>query len=158
MASISAAVAIGMVVNGVSINAAYLQAEKPPCELTQERARAWRSEKLVAIEQKVGKWCVVGAMRGQSWVSEQWAERTPGKSEGWRVTIPLSQPSINGDRALALGLDVFDQATKTRVLVNRFSSRSQDTSPKLQRSQSGDVLLTAPHPDGGSFTVTVSRP
>lgn len=158
MSSISAAVAIGMVVNGVSINASYLQAEKPPCQLTEERARAWRSEKLVAIEQKVGKWCVVGAMRGQSWVSEQWAERTPGKSEGWRVTIPVSQPTISGARALASGLDVFDHATKTRVLVSRSSARSHDVSPKLQRSQSGDVLLTAPHPDGGSFTVTVSRP
>lgn len=83
---------LALQIGGIDLDATYLRGDRPGCAITAQRAKDWRREGRAAIEQRVGKWCVVGAVIGDQWVAEQWdSDAPPNQAQGWRVRIPLRQ-------------------------------------------------------------------
>jgi len=117
-----AAVTLSLVVNQVPMTAIFLQDPRPPCELTQLRAAAWKKEGILAVQHRVGQWCSVGAVSNGQWIAEQWRRSaSANKSEGWSIQIPLQTPSgqtqsVSGLRQInGFGLDVKDQSIQSRL-------------------------------------------
>lgn len=84
---------LSLVVNGLPMQASYLQSDRDGCDAAQETARLWQKDlRVKPVQTRLDGWCTVGAVIGSQWVSEQW--RTPmvsGKTSGWRVVIPLGE-------------------------------------------------------------------
>lgn len=126
---------LSLLVNGVPLQATYLQGDRDGCDAVRDTARQWQKQHGVqAVHTKLDGWCTVGAVISGQWVSEQWrTQRIHGKANGWRVVIALAQrgavpPSMGSHQAPDVNqwhLDVFDPEIATRIRY-RQSLRSLD--------------------------------
>lgn len=91
--SVAGATVLSLLMNGVPVQATYLQSDRNGCDVTRETARTWNKESQVhAVETRVGDWCSVGAIISGQWVSEQWrVQMVNGKTTGWRIVMPLNK-------------------------------------------------------------------
>lgn len=116
---------LSLLVNGVPLQATYLQGDRDGCDVVRETARQWQKHHGVqAAQVKLEGWCTVGAVISGQWVSEQWrTQRVLGKVTGWRVVIPLAQrqagvstgAGVHISDAHSWHLDVFDREIATRI-------------------------------------------
>lgn len=169
-------------VGGVDLNAAYLHSVQSGCAIASQRAQEWRREGRLAIEQQVGKWCVVGAVVGAEWIAEQWdSTASPGRARGWRIRIPLGQAAARTavtksdwpldvtDRHLGARiqmrhslqtLDDHHQATLMRLKkTDRLQAASTRELPggRLTTFAQGQVLLSGKEPLSGSYSILIQR-
>lgn len=178
----SALAGLALQVGGIDLNATYLHADRPGCVVAAQRAKDWRREGRVAIEQRAGKWCVVGAVVGDHWIAEQWdSDAPPGRAQGWRVRIPLRQmQSAPAPTQSDWPLDVIDRQLGARIQI-RHSLRALDDHHKasllsLQKQAGlhagatrdlrdgrlttfaqGQILLSGKDPLLGSYSILIQR-
>lgn len=159
-----ASVALSLVVNGISMQANLLHGNVSGCEMSAATAKQWRALGAIVTEQQIGAWCVVGKVADGFWHAEQWeAARTSSqRSRGWQVRIPLSAHKTGWYAPSRVGsswaLDVFDPEINARFRY-RQSYLSPDAHHKksLSLAQRHSIVMTRPHPDGGSFSVAIDR-
>lgn len=169
-------------VGGVDLNATYLHGDQSGCAIASQRAHEWRREGRVAIEQQVGKWCVVGTVVGDQWVAEQWdSTALPGRARGWRIRIPLRQAAARTAVAKSdWPLDLTDRHLGTRIRMRhslqtlddhhqaslmhlektvRLQAASTRELPggRLTTFAQGQVLLSGKEPLLGSYSILIQR-
>lgn len=186
----AAATALSMVINGVPVQATYLNGELDACQMSSRTAKHWRSSGKKVIEERVADWCTVGTVIADRWVSEQWRSPSSGSVRpsgrpafGWRIEMPLSSVgSPNSPGRVEWPLDILDFGISSRIrfrqsartldahhresqaLVGDFgkaipiaSTDSATSGFLLSQAGGGDLLLSGPHPDGGSYSIVIKR-
>ena len=161
----NAAASLSFVVNGVSLQAQLLQGTASGCDMAAHTARQWRADGFVVIEQRIGAWCVTGKVDKGVWLAEQWEPQLSSnkKSRGWFVRIPLNGSKSKAD-SLAYqprsiwDLDVFDHGIQANIRYRQSFSGVPDHHKKsIAASSKNALVLTHPHPDGGSYSVVIQR-
>lgn len=181
-AVLSVLASLALQVGGMDLNATYLQGDRPGCVIAAQRVKDWRQEGRVAVEQRIGKWCVAGAVVGDHWVAEQWdSDAPPARARGWRVLIPLRQKHSTDkaadpywpldviDRQLGVrlqmrhsldGLDNHHQASllslKQRVDPHAAMTRTLRDG-RLTTFSQGQILLSGKDPLLGSYSILIQR-
>lgn len=149
-----ALMSLALQVGGLDLDATYLHGDRPGCVIANQRAQEWRVQGLVAIERRVGKWCVVGAVMGGQWIAEQWnSDAPPHRAQGWRVRIPLRQVANPGaNHQSDWPLDVTDRRLGTRIRVRQsllaLDEHHQKSLSSLGRGVRGDDGVTRQLPGG----------
>lgn len=183
-ATAAGAVTLALMINGMPVQATYLQTDQDGCEAARRSAQEWRQTAGVhPVQTKVANWCVVGAVIAQQWVSEQWRTTSvAGKTAGWRIVMPLKAVVASDKDVIKQpwNLDVQDPGIATRIryrqslqsldLHHRESQRASgskevmssastadDRPLKISRDRNGEVLISGRHPDGGSYSVLIDR-
>lgn len=159
-----ASAALSLIVNGIPVQASFLNGSVPGCEMSAHTAKQWRSAGAFVVEQRVGDWCTVGRVAEGYWLAEQWQTNAfvGNRSRGWLVRIPLKRVQGVQDhphsRQAPWPLDVFDDEIKARIRYRQSFSLPDDHHQKSLRIAPHDALvLTRPHPDGGSYSVVIER-
>lgn len=160
-----AAAGLSLIVNGVPLQANFLQGNAPGCEMSGNTAKEWRSAGEVVVEQRVGAWCIAGKVAQGHWVAEQWRTGlTPGgRSSGWLVRIPLqgerkTQSSFSGAHRRFWPLDVYDVELKARFRFRQSPASFREHHQTSLASVPQDALVfTHPHPDGGSYSFVIEQ-
>jgi hypothetical protein len=159
-----ASAALSLVVNDIPLHAYLLHGNARGCEMAVFTAAQWRAAGAVVIEQRFGAWCVVGKVSEGFWHAEQWeAEGPRGKpSRGWQVRIPLSDRETAARTSYRIGkpwaLDVFDPELNARIRYRQSVSGLEFHHQKsMLLSKGSSLVMTRPHPDGGSFSVVIDR-
>lgn len=160
-----ATTALSLMVNGIPVNASFLKGNAAACEMSASTARNWRAAGAFVIEHYVGDWCIAGRVADGYWLAEQWRRglSTDKTSTGWLVRIPLkvqSRESLNvsSSRQNLWPLEVFDAEIKTRLKYRQSLASLRDHHRKsLSAAQKDALVLTHPHPDGGSYSVAIER-
>jgi hypothetical protein len=160
-----AASGLSLLINGVPVQANLLNGAASGCDMSAQTAKQWRNEGAFVVEQRVGVWCVAGTVREGVWLAEQWQEglSSDRRSRGWLIKIPLSQPP--GARRKSphtvqnpWALDVFDSEIKARVRYRQsLAEHDAHHRKSLAISGKGALVITQPHPDGGSYSVAIER-
>ena len=160
-----AAAGLSLIVNGVPVQANFLQGNALGCEMSGNTAKEWRAAGALVVEQRVGAWCIAGKVAQGHWVAEQWRTEPSfgGKSSGWLVRIPLqgerkTQRNFSGSRQAFWPLDVYDAELKTRVRFRQSPASFQEHHQKsLSAAPQNALVFTHPHPDGGSYSFVIER-
>lgn len=159
-----ASAALSLVVNDTPLQAHLLHGNARGCDMAVSTAAQWRAVGAVVIEKRIGAWCVVGKVSEGFWQAEQWeAEGPVGKtSKGWQVRIPLGDRKTAARAAYSLGnpwaLDVFDPELNTRIRYRQsYSGLEFHHQKTMLLSKGSSLVMTRPHPDGGSFSVVIDR-
>jgi hypothetical protein len=160
-----ASAALSLVINNVAVQANLLLGNANGCEMAAATAAQWRRSGAIVAEQRVGNWCVTGRVLNGHWLSEQWeaGPRKGEKSRGWLVQIPLRPQHVESrHRGAALdspwALDVLDPEIATRIRYRQsLSSPDAHHRKSLSLALKGALVLTHPHPDGGSYSVVIER-
>lgn len=178
----SALAGLALQVGGVEMNATFLQANQPGCVIAAQRAKDWRQEGKLAVEQRIGKWCVAGTVQNDYWVAEQWdADAPPSRAQGWRVRIPIRQiqntaqaanhywPFTVLDRHLNVrlqmrhSLQTLDDHHQASLLnlekqIGRHSGAVQHLPDgRLTTFDQGQILLSGRDPLRGSYSILIQR-
>lgn len=150
--SAAGAAMLSMMLNGVPIQATYMQAERDGCRLAEETANEWKKQTGVTpVQIRVANWCTVGAVIAGQWVSEQWrANVLNGKSSGWRIVMPLHRNvgALTADinqKDIAYDpwqLDVIDPQIATRIRY-RQSLKGLDAHHQESQLTTGKPLASA---------------
>lgn len=139
--SAAGAAMLSMMLNGLPIQATYLQGDRDGCRLAEETANDWKKQPGVTpVQIRVAQWCTVGAVISGQWVSEQWrADAINGRTSGWRIVMPLHKQVGTAAgihrRDLAQDpwqLDVIDPQIATRI---RYRQSLQGLDAHHQESQ-----------------------
>lgn len=159
-----ASATLSLIVNGTPVQASFLHGSAPGCEMSAHTATQWRSAGAVVVEQRAGDWCTVGRVADGYWLAEQWQAKASvgNKSRGWLVRIPLKREQgwrdSSHSRQSTWPLDVFDNEISARIRYRQSFDLPDDHHQKSLRSAPPDALvLTRPHPDGGSYSVVIER-
>ncbi len=159
-----AAATLSLVVNDIPLQASFMKGSAPGCEMSADTARQWRAAGDIVVEQQVGDWCIAGKVADGVWLAEQWSTTfsTDKKSRGWLVRIPLNKAGTRLEsppfRFSQWPLEVFDADLKTRVRYRQSFSQPADHHQKsISNVARGSLVLTRPHPDGGSYSVAIER-
>ncbi len=178
----SALTSLVLQVGGMDLAATYLQADRPGCAIAAQRAKDWRQEGRVAVEQRVGKWCVAGAVVGDHWVAEQWDSDAPSdRARGWRVRIPLRQMQTTDKAANPRWpFDVIDRQLGVRFQMRHSLQTLKDhhqasllslekqvnlhaavnrtlRDGQLTTFPRGQILLSGRDPLHGSYSILIQR-
>lgn len=173
---------LALQVGGMDLAATYLQGDRSGCAIAAQRAKGWRQEGRVAVEQRVGQWCVAGAVVGDHWVAEQWDADAPSdRARGWRVRIPLRQTQST-DKATnpRWPLDVTDRQLGVRFQMRHSLQTLEDhhqasllslgkqadvhtvatrslRDGRLTTFPQGQILLSGRDPLLGSYSLLIQR-
>lgn len=178
----TSAAVMSFVMNGVPIEARFMQSDAPACVLAKRQASEWRQQKHAVVEQRLADWCIAGAAIGGRWVSVQWRRHATDRyATGWHVEIPLNGSSRTAPVASAgsvWNFDLRDRSIGTRIRFRQSgahlashhadSGRSvgglaepavpNSTSPlRISRSPAGQLLVSGRHPDGGAYSILIER-
>ena len=157
-----AAASLSIVVNGVPLQANLLQGNVDGCSMAAHSAKQWRLAGQLVVKRQVGQWCVAGKVVDGNWIAEQWQSGVSGdrKSRGWLVqlALPRTGPRMPTLRPFPWQLDIFDPQISTRIRYWQ-SHLSRDAHDQRIRSYTPRhaLILTQPHPDGGSYSTVIER-
>ena len=185
MESLSAVVSTVMmsfVMNGVPVQARFMQANAHACDLVRRQALEWRQQKHMVVEKRVAEWCVAGTTINGRWVSVQWRQSDPRSlANGWHVEIPLQSSSrsvLEAQAPAPWAFDLQDRSINTRIRFRQSPSglsshhldssrwagaqaKELSTDPRapiqLSRLRDGQILLSGRHPEGGAYSVLIER-
>lgn len=157
IAGVVAAATSHWVINGLPLEATYLQSGSAGCAVATARANDWRKTGKRVVEQRVGQWCVVGTAIDGYWLSEQWQAQSISRkgAYGWRVRIPLRASFRTAlTKQSDWALDVLDPSISTRIQF-RSSLDSLDAHHQKSLRILGDGV---PHPQSSDPRNSAGNP
>lgn len=122
-ASVASSV-LSLMLNGVPIQASYLESKEAPCEAAKQAAAKWTTQGFLVAESEVAGWCTAGTVIDGTWIAEQWRRVRPATlSQGWRLAIPLAGSQARGRlTGIKSGLEIVDLDVKAQISVQRSPS------------------------------------